>query len=204
MFKEFWDKNPTLIKFTGFIIALNALFLNISIPQNQNAKWGLANIQVFSLFFLIVSLTILCFNFVKLLIKTEKRVGEKYDIPVGIFSLTSIILSMWIILSFLVYIFSLYSSSLLEFLTIIFPAIILGIWVLLLVLSSKKRFTLFSEIIINSFGLSALISFAGIYIQQGIIKYFYWYWIFKIFPISFLALFVILLMVVIIQKRKLF
>jgi len=44
MFNQFLEDQAPLLKFTGFIAALGALFLNLPKPDAQGAQQALANI----------------------------------------------------------------------------------------------------------------------------------------------------------------
>src|SRR5882762_9904527 len=125
MFEQFWKEQNTLLKFTGFIAALGALFLNISSPQDQNAKLALANIQTFVLILLTIGLTILFVNFTKFLLKTERGILNKYDIPSsGLLTSLVAFIFLWVILSFGTYILGLYQYSFGVFMTMAFPLVI--------------------------------------------------------------------------------
>lgn len=149
----------------------------------------MANIQAFWLVLLTISLTGLFISFTKLVVKREKEISNKYDIPAGIFSLT-LGLTFFIILGNLwFYIFSLYGKSLSDFITMISPEIIMVLCVLLALFmeTHRKKFTCLSAIIVYSFIGAILITLIGILIQEAIWRYFHLYWLYIMLPSLFLV-----------------
>ncbi|MCX6716322.1 MAG: hypothetical protein NTV72_00110 [Candidatus Taylorbacteria bacterium] len=67
MLKEFWDKNKSLIEFTGVMAALSGIFINIERPSNILALEALTNLKVFFLIVLLVFLIILSYSFIKMI-----------------------------------------------------------------------------------------------------------------------------------------
>jgi hypothetical protein len=156
MLEEFWDNQKVLISFTGFTAALAALFLNVA-PTNNDAKTMLANIQVFWLLILVLSLTTLFVRCLKTIFNTEKTSGQKRDIPTsGYFTLTAAIVFSWIVLNFLGYILSSYPGPFTIILLMTSGAIIIGLftWAEYAVHDHIEKFSLFSEFMIESFGLA--------------------------------------------------
>lgn len=207
MLAKFWEEQIILVKITGSLVALGALFLNISVPVADEAKSLLANIQVFFLLIITVVLMVLFTRFIKYLVKEEKAIENKYKAPmIGTFSIASFFVLAWFIFSLWGYIISLYSRSFVQFLYISFPGIIIvgGGLFGLFIEKRREKFTNFSQIIINSFILSVLISVAGIYIQHGILKYFYHHWFFPVPHILFLIFFFGFSVLFKVRKRKLF
>ncbi|TSC60455.1 MAG: hypothetical protein LiPW15_333 [Parcubacteria group bacterium LiPW_15] len=184
MLNKLWAKEKVLISLSGLIAALSALFLDIPVPQIEDAKIALANVQFFWLVLLTISLTKLFFSLIDLTIKTEKEIKKKYDLPIGVFSMTLATILLMVLGNFWKYIFDLYGKSFWGFMDIVFPELVAVSCVLLLLFVEKKRsrFTRFSYIIVLSFVLGLLIGLAGIYIQEALIGYFYFYWLNLIFP----------------------
>lgn len=205
MFKVFWDKEKNFITFSGVIAALGALFLNIPSPQLEDAKIALANIQVFWLVLLTLSLAKLFFSFTTLTLKAEREMKKKYDLPMGAFSMTVVITFLIVIGNFWRYIFDLYGKSFSSFIDIIFPALVaMGCAALLLFVEKRRnKFTRFSYIIILSFVSATTISAAGIYLQQGMIGYFYFYWLNLVLPGLFLVFALGLMISSKIKKKRL-
>ncbi len=169
MFERFWKEQNTLLKFTGFIAAVGALFLNISPPQDQNAKLALANLQTFVLILLTIGLTMLFINFIKLLIKTEKSVLGKYDIPsTGLLSSILGIIFLWVILSLWTYILGLYQYSFAVFMEMAFPGITCFACFGLIIWMEKRcdKFTRFSHMMVYSFMITVLLSIVALYLGQ--------------------------------------
>ncbi|MGC9610853.1 MAG: hypothetical protein ABSE68_01375 [Minisyncoccia bacterium] len=207
MLKEFWEKHKILIEFSGFTAGLCALFLNISLPQDKDAKLALVNIQIFWLLLLTIGLTVIFFYFVKAMIAAEKRIEKQYDVPATwTMSLTVGLILLWIILNFWVYVLSIYPGEFGQFLSMTLPGIIYATLAALLIFVAKRknRFTWFSQIIVDSFVVAVMITLAGVYIQQSILKYFYHYWFFLVLPASFLFFFALFIGLSIYRKRKLF
>jgi hypothetical protein len=207
MLKEFWKQQDTNIKLFGFITTIAALFLNISTPENASAKLALANIQILLLVVLLISLTSLFIAFIKLLIKTEKDMQGRYDLPtVGVFSLTLALIFIWILANLLSYMTSVYPSTFAQFLSLTFPGIAVMLCFFLLVKIEKYQhnFTVLSKIIINSSVIAFLGTISGAYIQQGVIKYFYMYWFSVVLPCLFFTSFIALLVVSLYKKKELF
>lgn len=204
MFNQFWEKEKFFISLSTLAATLSALFLNIPTPQIENAKIALGNIQVFWLVLLTIGLAKLFFSFTALLIKTEKKWGKKYDLPViGAFSATLAVAFLLVISNFWSYILSLYGNSVSGFMSMVFPGLVLMFFLLPLIFLEKSRgkFTRFFDIIIFSFMFSLTISALGIYIQEKILGYFYFYWLFLILPVLFF-LFVASLMIISYFKKK--
>lgn len=188
MLDEFWRKEKVLISIAGLSATLGALFLNVPIPQTAEAKTALANIQVFWLILLTISLTGLFINFMKLAMKRERKISRKYDLPFGIFSLTLASVFLIILWNFWLYIFSLYGKSLLGFLNMIFSEIVAVLCVLLALFmeTRRKKFTRLSAALVYSFILAITITTMGILVQEAIWKYFYLYWLYFVLPGLFL------------------
>jgi len=206
MFNLFWQKEKILIGFTGLVATLGALFLNIPVPAVEDARLALANIQVFWLVLLTLSLTKLFFSFTALVIKTERDIKRKYDLPVGAFSLTIGITFLVVIGNFWRYIIDLYGKSFFDFMNIIFPALVAMACMVLLLYVEKNRgkFTRFSYIIILSFIIAALTSVVGVYLQQTILGYFYFYWLNCVLPGAFIFFVAGLTIYSLLKKRSLF
>lgn len=191
MFKDFWEQNKPTVQFAGFISALGGLFLNIPVPAQEQGKHFLANVQVFWLVLFFIGLVYLSASFVKFIFHTEKRLQGKYDLPtMGVFSFTVAAVLLWVTASLFGYISTLYSSSFVELLNMTFPAIVLILCFQLLIFMEKRKNILpIFKIMGNSLVLAILITITGIYLQQAVLKYFYFYWVFLIFPLSFFILF---------------
>lgn len=206
MFDKFWKKEKTLITFSGLIATLGALFLNIPTPQIDDAKLALANIQVFWLIILTISLTKLFFSFLIMLIKIEKKMENKYDFPVGMFSVTSAATLLLVVGNFWRYILDLYGKSFFQFITMVFPgvAFMLCSFLVIFVEKNRSKFTRFSYLVVISFIIALLISIEGVCIQQALLGYFYLYWFFPVLQISFMLCLVVFLGIMIIKNKKLF
>lgn len=207
MFKEFWEKKKLSIQFTGFITGLGALFLNIPVPAQDQAKIFLSNVQVFWLALFTICLISLSIDFIVFLFFYEKTVLSKYAIPTtGIFSLSLAAILLWVVVNLLGYISVLYQAPFSKLLEMVLPASAVYPCILLLIYveKNKEKLSIFTQIIINSFVMAAFISIPGIYIQQAIVKHFSYYWIYVVFPISFIILSVLLIGLAKTKKKKLF
>ncbi len=189
MLKTFWEEQKVLINFFGFIATLAAIFLNIALPDDKNAKFALANIQVFWLLVLTIALAVLFFRFIKLVFRIEKEMEIKHDIfTKGAFSSLVFIVFLWIVSNFGIYIMNLYQESFTMLLFMTLPLIMIALVTIIEyhVHKNIKKFSLFSEFMIESFGMAIVFTstiiwakiyfFNGIYIERivliGIIMFF--------------------------------
>lgn len=208
MLKKFWEKEPILISFSGVVATIGALFLDIPKPADTlpMAQSSLATIQVFWLVLFTICLIRLFYSFIRLVIEEERAMQKKYDMPFAWpFSITLGGIFLTVIASFWQYIFSIYIVSISEFISMVFPGLIFILSFLLLVYVEKNlnKFTRFSYVIIMSFILSTFVTLAGIYSQQAILGYFYFYWTNRIYPILFLGLIIILIIIAMLRKKSL-
>lgn len=117
MLKEFWEKKKHLIQLVGILTGVGALFLAISPPENVDARQALANIQFMWLVVITLSCSTLFISFHSFSIDLEKQLGSKWGIDLKETVSLFIILSLVYFLTNLwTYIFSLYSSSVWDFL----------------------------------------------------------------------------------------
>ncbi len=206
MLEKYWKEQSTLIKASGFIAGLGALFLSIPVPQLEEARTALANIQVFWLILLTACLAKIFYSFTKSLIKYEKEMKVKYDLPiVGLYSFTLGAIFLWVILNLWSYIFSLYNKESAKFLTMVFPGVVLVLCTLPMIFVEKNRskFTRFSYIIIISAVVSTIVSALGIYFEQVAIGYFHLLWISIVLPALFIVLILGLVTLSLIKKKSL-
>lgn len=186
MFKEFLEKEGKMINFTAVIAALGALFLNIKLPENENAVKSLVNIQVFWLIILIICLSVLFLNFSKQLIKLDKTYKT-----FGIFFLPTIYIFFWIILNLLNYIvnFNIKYSSFFIGIIVLTSIVWLFVGSMNIFENNENKFSLFSNGIIWGFYMSSMTILFFVILQIGIFKFvsFIWFWL--VLPILFIIFF---------------
>ena len=193
MIEDFFRKESFLLKAVGSIATIGALWLNIPTPTLKEAGLFLANVQVFWLLVFTILLSILFVRLIGYLIKAEIKVQAKYNLfAVGTFSLTVGIITLFIIWSLWGYILKLYIESLVSILKIVVPGMIMAAILFLNIFMEKRKekFTYFSTFVVDTFSLSVLMSIAGISIQEGILGYFSFWWLYAALPINFFVLLV--------------
>lgn len=206
MLKKFWEKEPAFIGFSGIVATVGALFLNIPIPKNQAAQASLANIQVFWLILFIVCLIRLFYRFIRLVIESEQKMQKKYDLPFAWpFSVTLGGIFLIVIANFGTYIFNIYATPISEFISMVFPGFVfIGSFLLLIyVEKNPSKFTRFSYLVVVSFVGSTLLTLMGMYFQQAVLGYFYFYWTNLVYPVLFVGLLLTLIIVSLFRKKPL-
>ena len=207
MIKDFFKTNRILVTNTGIVATVAALFLNVNPPENEIAKLALGNLQIFSLFMLMICLIVLSVGFVKVLVRTESGLLKKHKIPrVGALSVTMGFVLVWIILNLAQYIGELYPASFKQFLGITLPGLALMSCFGLMVFVEKyeNKFSLFSKIVVYDFLMSAGLIFICMFIQNIFLKYFFFYWTSFVLPVLFIAVLLTSVAVALVRKQKLF
>ena len=199
MIQNFWEKEKTLIAFTGSITAIAGLFLNITTPQNKAAISALVNIQVFWLVIVVVCLCKLFFSFLREIIEIDKRLKTFY-----IFSISVGYVFLWIIINLLNYIvnFNNQYSSFLIGIIVLFGMLGLCVWLPIWV-DKHNKFSILSKGVVWSFSMSAIIVLLGTAIENWIVKFISFFWFYGVLPISFVICLAIFIGICIYNKLKL-
>ena len=116
MLEEFWKEKKHLLQIIAIVVAIGALFLTISLPENEKAKSALMNVQLawlviitFALFVLFINLLILAFRF-------EDKINKKKDVNFDdAIAYPVMFLGVWVLLNLWIYIINLYKYSVKEF-----------------------------------------------------------------------------------------
>ncbi len=97
-------------------MAIGAIFLSISMPENDKAKIALLNIQLIWLLVITLSSIILFFNFLMFFIKLEREAEKKMNVNLeGSLGMLMIFVAFWFLKNLWSYTIALYKGSLISF-----------------------------------------------------------------------------------------
>lgn len=158
MLEKFWNKNKHIINIAAILVAVGAIFLTIPLPQNEEAKKYLINVQLFWLVIISIMIVVILVLFYLFSIEIEKKLEEKKFNINGALSALVFISALWFMGNLWKYILVLYKEQYLKLASNLSYAITLFYFGLLVFVSekiipyylsnNKKKFFLLSAIIV--------------------------------------------------------
>lgn len=170
MLRKFWDKNKHIINIAAILVAIGAIFLTIPLPQNEEAKEYLINVQLFWLIVISIMIIIILALFYSFSIAVEDKLEEKKFNISGALSFLVAISAFWFVGNLWKYILALYKEQYLELVPYFALVILLSYFGLLVFIGekivphylsyNKKRFFLLFAIttLLGSMGIALVLA----------------------------------------------
>ncbi|MDO8667654.1 MAG: hypothetical protein Q7K35_00970 [bacterium] len=173
MLEKFWDKNKHIINLAAILVAVGAIFLTIPLPQNEEAKKYLINVQLFWLVIISIMIVVILVLFYLFSIEIEKKIEEKKFNINGALSTLIFMSALWFMGNLWKYILVLYKEQYLKLASNLGYAITLFYFGLLVFVSEKIIPYYFSnnkKKFFSLFAITALLGSMGVAFIEAIIN----------------------------------